>query len=361
MNNQHSRLLALALALIFILTLCSCGDDDPSTPDPDPNCIGSGGGRAAVSDTSNPLYGVSLTVEPGDWQKCWSVYFGYNWTFSTPNFPDGLAGYEGMLTGSLDLSIGRQVTWEQWEDAPGTLPMKLTFPLRDMTVGPGEKLTAFRYDEPAGIYRLVFPEEQDDQQLTIAMDDYKSLWTWGKVDLAEVDFDTYLAPVMEDLHGEGVWLEIEAKLDSLRQAAIANEIAATCASLEIVRGSLAAGRDAAGDIVRAIQDANAGHCGLCDATTPEFYEELSDYCQLKVEMILTDLFLGDSNSLFLRLYGFIMTEYKRYCIEQLDCDFECFYDAMEADFYYNLAIFHVANLMVDLIDWSMDGGYINCP
>ena len=100
---------------------------------------------------------------------------------------------------------------------------------------------------------------------------------------------------------------------------------------------------------------------MCDATTPEFYEELSEYCQLKVEEILTDLFLGSSNNLFLRLYGFIMTEYKRYCIEQLDCDFECFAEAMEADFYYNLAIFHVANLMVDLIDWSMDGGYINCP
>ena len=361
MNSQHYRYPALALALMLILAICSCSDDDPNGPEPDPNCIGSTGGHIAVSDTNDPHYGVSLTAEPGDWDKCYSVYFGYNWTFSTPNFPDGLAGYEGMLTGSLELTIGRQVTWEQWEDAPADLEFQLSFPLRKLTVGPGEKLTAFRYDEPAGIYRLVFPEEQDDQQLTISTDDYKSLWTWGKVDLVEVDFDTYLAPVMEDLHGEGVWLEIAAKLDSLRQAAIANEIQATCASLEIVRGSLAAGRDASADIVRAIQDANASHCGLCDATTPEFYEELREYCQLKVEAILTDLFLGDSNSLFLRLYGFIMVEYKRYCIEQLDCDFECFADAMEADFYYNLAIFHVANLMVDLIDWSMDGGYINCP
>jgi hypothetical protein len=361
MNIPHSKHSHIALAVMLCLALCSCGDDDPSNPPPDANCIGSAGGHIAVSDTNKPLYGVSLTVEPDDWQKCWSVYFNSNSTFTTPNFDDGLAGYDGMLTGSLELTIGRQVTWEQWEDAPTSLEFQLTFPLRKLTLDPGEKLTAFRYDEPAGLYRLVFPEEQDDQQLTISTDDYKSLWTWGKVDLAEVDFDTYLAPVMEDLHGEGVWLEIEAKLDSLRQAAIANQIQATCVSLEIVRSSLAAGRDASADIVRAIQDANAPHCGLCDATTPEFYEELSEYCQLKVEEILTDLFLGSVKNPFIRLYGFIMTEYKRDCIEQLDCDFECFAGAMEADFYYNLAIFHVSNLMVDLIDWSMDGGYINCP
>ena len=360
MNSHHSKYLVIALALMFSLALGSCGDDEPSLPPPDPDCIGPSGGQVAVSDTNASLYGVSLAVEPGDWEECWSVYFGYNSTFSTPNFPDGLAGYEGMLTGSLELSIGRQVTWEQWEEAPDSLDMQISFPLRDMAVGPGEKLTAFRYDEPAGLYRLVFPEREDDQQISISTHHHKSLWTWGKVDLAEVDFDTYLVPVMEDFHGEGVWLEIAAKLDSLRQAAIEDEIEANCTTLEIVRGSLAAGRDAAADIVRSIQDANAGACGVCDATTPEFYEELREYCQLKVEEILTDLFLGSSNNLFLRLYGFIMTEYKRYCIEQLDCDFECFANAMDAGFYYNLAIYQVSNLMVDLIDWAMTGGYIDC-
>lgn len=313
-----------------------------------------------MTDSSASLYGVSLTVEPGAWQECWSVSFGYNWTFATPNFPDGLSGYEGMLTGSLELAIGRQVTWDQWEDAPADLEMQISFPVRDLTTGPGERLTAFRYDEPAGIYRLVFPERLDDQQLTISTNDHESLWTWGKVDLGEADFDTYLAPVMEDLHGEGVWLEIAATLDSLRLAAVADELAADCRTLDIVRGSFAAARDASADIVRSIQDAHAGQCGLCDATTPEFYEELAEYCQLKVEEILTDLFLGSSNNLFIRLYGFIMTEYKRYCIEQLDCDFECFADAMNAGFYYNLAIYHVCNLMVELVDWAMDGGYLDC-
>jgi hypothetical protein len=360
MKDRQFGTWTMALALMLSLALWSSSDDAPAGPAPDPDCIGPGGGQAAVTDTDHPLYGVSLTAQPGDWQKCWSVYFGYKSTFSTPNFPEGLAGYEGMLTGSLELSIGRQVTWEEWEEAPESLEMQLSFPVRDLTAGPGENLTAFRFDETTGIYRLVFPEQLDDRQMTITTNDHKSLWTWGKVDLGEVDFDTYLAPAMEDLHGEGVWLEIEAKLDSLRQAAIADEIEATCNSLEIVRISLAAGRDSARDIVRAIQDARVPHCGLCDATTPVFYEELVDYCQLKVEMILTDMFLGQSRNVFIRIYGFIMTEYKRYCIEQLDCDYECFADTMDAGYYYNLAIFHVANLMVDLIDWAMDGGYMDC-
>jgi len=358
MNLRHH--LPPAAAAVIALALCSCSDDESSGPPPDPDCIGPAGGVAAVTDTSSPLYGVSLTADPGTWDQCWSVYLGYHWTFSTPDFPDGLEGYEGMLTGSVELSIGRQVTWEEWEDAPADLPMHLSFPLRGLTEGPGERLTAFRFDAAAGIYRLVLPDRVENGRMTVTTRDHASLWTWGKVDLGDVDFDTYLAPVMEEMHGAGVWLEIEAKLDSLRLAAIANQTAATCEALSIVRGSLAAARDSEADIVRAIQAAQAGQCGLCDATTPEFYEELAEYCRLRVEEILTDLFLGDSRNLFLRLYGFIMTEYKRYCIEQLDCDFECFADSVNAAFYYNLALFHVSNLMVELIDWAMAGGYINC-
>jgi hypothetical protein len=351
---------AIFLLLLLSLVLCSCDDEGPIDLPRDPDCIGSAGGQKDVPDTNNPLHGVIMTVEPGVWDECWSVYFNYNSTFTTPNFPKGLSGYEGMLTGSLEMTIGRQVTHETWQDAPGPLDLDLTFPLRDLTVEPGEKLTAFRYDEEAGIYRLKFPEELDEKQMTISTDHHDALWTWGKVDLGEADFDTYLAPVMEEMHGAGVWLEIEAMLDSLRLAAIEDQREVTCNALNIVRGSLAAASETAAGNVRSIQDALNNRCGVCDATTPVFYEELSEYLSLKMDEFFIDLFLGDSKNLFLRIYGFIMIEYKRYCIEQLACDYECFADAVDAGFYYHLAIFYATTLTVELVDWAISSGYIDC-
>jgi len=360
MQRLSARFSMLILALVCSAILCSCDDEDPSGIQPDPDCIGPAGGQVAETDTNDSLHGVSLTVQPGAWQECWSVYFGYNWTFSTPDFPDGLAGYAGMFTGSLELEIGRQETHTHWIDAPDSLDMELSFPLRDMTVEPGERLTAFRYDEAAGIYRLQFPDRADSVQMTVATHRCKPLWTWGKVDLMEVDFDTYLAPVMHELHGEGTWLEIAAQLDSLRLAAIEGEREATCYALSIVRGSLAAARDAAADNVRLVQDALQGECGVCDATTGEFYEGLRDYLRLKLEVVFLDLFFGNMNSFFLKLYGLIMVEYKLYLIRQLACDYECFAFEVDPAFYYHLANYYVCTLIVSLVDYAMTSGYIDC-
>jgi hypothetical protein len=359
------RLLARGplVALAFFAaaaTLCSCNDEGPGDVPPDPDCIGPAGGTISVNDPDDSLHGVGLSVAPGDWQECWSVYFGYKSTFSTPNFPTGLMGYEGMLTGALDLQIGRQLTWEEWLDAPDSLQMELTFPLRDLAAAPNEMLTAFRFDEQAGIYRLEFPTQLDAERMTVSTSRHRPLWTWGKIDLDEGDFDTYLAPVMEQMHGQGVWLEIQAKLDSLQLAAIAEQREATCASLEIVHTALAAARVTAGDNVRAIQDLQAGHCGVCDATTPVFYEELSEYLQLRVEAFLFDLFLGGARNPLIKIYGLIMTQYKLYCARQLGCDYECFVESVDSRFYIQLATYYACSLTIDLIEWALMSDYMEC-
>jgi hypothetical protein len=354
MTARVARRSALAImALLVGAILASCDDEGPSGFEPDSECIGPAGGTIAVTDTSDILYGLAVTAEPGAWQECWSVYFYYHWTFDTPNFPDGLEGYEGFMTGSVEYNIGRQVSLEEWIDAPQDLEMDLTFPVGGVTAEPGERLVAFRYDDEAGIYRLAFPERVEDGLMTVTTNQRDPFWTWGKVDLEEVDFDTYLAPVMEQMHGEGLWLQIQAELDSLQQAALQNQHELNCAAVRIVRNSLAAGRDAAAQNVRDIQTALAGDCGECDATSREFYEELSEYLKLKVEAILTDLFLGDSRNLFIRLYGFIMVQYAEYCIDQLACDFECFAESVNAAFYYQLAIFYASALTVELADWYL--------
>jgi hypothetical protein len=304
------RLVPVTLALVLAagLLLCSCQDDGPGGPPADPDCIGAAGGTAAVTDTSDQLCGVSLGVAPEAWQQCWSVYFFYRSTFTTPNFPAGLEGYAGWLTGGLDLEIGRE-TAAGWVEAPEPLEFELTFPVRDLVAGPGEKLVAFRYDDQAGLYRLALPVRLDAAGLTVEARRHGQLWTWGKVDLEEVDFDTYLAPLMEELHGAGGWLEIQAELDRLQAEALEGRRALTCLALTTVRSALLDVAATAAGNVRAIQDAMGGRCGSCDATSPEFYDELAEYLQLRAQQLITDFFLGNSRDVFVRIYGFVMCEY----------------------------------------------------
>lgn len=350
--------LALTLALGLSALLCSCGDDGPADVPDDGGCIGRGGGTIAVTDTTDLLAGVSFHVPAGAWNDCWSVVMLYHSTFSTPNFPDGLEGYDGWLTGGIELEIGRADGGE-WTSAPDSLDFELTLPLRHLTAAPGEKIVAFRYDEAAGLYRLVLPVRQDATSITVRGHHTRQLWTWGKIDIESIDFETYLTPVMEELHGVGGWLEIRAELERLQAEAVAEQNAITCATLQIVRAGFVGAREAAADNVRAIQS-GLTRCGTCDALTSEFYEDLGEYIKLQVGSYLVDLFFGESRSLLLKLYSVIMCSYLEYCADQLPCDYECFADAVGLDFYLNLAFYYASELAVELIDWAMISGYVDC-
>lgn len=359
MKRSLAGSLTLVLALGLSAFLCSCGDDGPADVPDDGGCIGHAGGTIAVTDTLDLLAGVSFHVPAGAWNDCWSVVMLYHSTFSTPNFPDGLEGYEGWLTGGIELEIGRADGGE-WTQAPDSLDFELTLPLRDMTVGAGEKIVAFRYDAAAGLYRLVLPVRQDATSFTVRGHHTRQLWTWGKIDIEEIDFETYLAPVMEEFHGVGGWLEIRAELERLQAEAVAEQNAITCATLQIVRAAFVGAREAAADNVRAIQG-SLGRCGTCDALTSEFYEDLGEYIKLQVGSYLVDLFFGDSRSILLRLYSIIMCTYMDYCVDQLPCDFECFADAVGLDFYLNLAFYYASEMAIELIDWAIISGYVDCP
>jgi len=359
MHTVSGRLLMMAAALAASLLLGACGDDTPSEP-ADGDCIGPAGGSVAVTDSSDLLCGVSLSVEPGAWPQCWSVYFGYHSTFSTPNFPDGMEGYEGWLTGSVELEIGR-ATGPDWTPAPEPIDFELTFPLRGLTVEPGWKIMAFRYDEEADLYRLAPPLRTDATSVTVAAHRHRQLWTWGKVDLAEIDFDTYLAPLMEEMFGTAGWLEIQAELDLAQAQIMENHRMLTCEAVHIVQGALVAAGEAAADNVREIQDALHGSCGLCDATTAAFYDQLSDYLTYRAGQFITDLFTGDSNDVFLRIYGILMNCYLEYSISQLDCDYPCFADAVHLDFYVQLGLSATCYVAAGVIDFALANGFIDCP
>lgn len=360
MRRPKARILTLVLSLGLGALLGSCGDDGPADVPDDGDCIGRAGGTIAVTDTLDALAGVSFHVPAGTWDDCWSVVMLYQSTFSTPNFPDGLEGYEGWLTGGIDLEIGRQDGGE-WTQAPDSLDFELTLPLRDLTTQLGEKIVAFRYDEAAGLYRLVLPVRQDEHSITVRGHHTRQLWTWGKIDLGEIDFETYLTPVMEELHGVGGWLEIRAELERLQAQAVADQNAITCTALQIARAAFVGARDAAADNVRAIQDGLSSRCGTCDALSSVFYEDLGEYIKLQVGSYLVDLFFGESRSLLLKLYSVIMCTYLDYCADQLPCDYECFAEAVDLDFFINLSMYYASEVAVELIDWAIISGYVDCP
>lgn len=249
---------------------------------------------------------------------------------------------------------------DRWIVAPEPLEFELTFPLRDLTADQGWKIMAFRYDEAAGVYRLVVPLRVGDGSLTVKARHHTQLWTWGKVDLEEVDFDTYLAPVMAELHGEGGWLEIQAELNRLAEEAVAERRALTCEALRIVGASLLAAGETAADNVRAIQDALQGRCGVCDATTSQFYDELAEYLKLRVGQFVYDFFLGNSGNVLVKIYGLVMSGYMEYLVWQLQCDYECFVDEVDVAFYVQLGIHFTCRVMAGLIDWAIASGYVDC-
>ncbi len=360
MQSRRARFLTLVAALGLSALLCSCGDDGPSEVPDDGDCLGPAGGTISITDTTDALAGVSFHVPAGAWDDCWSVAMLYHSTFSTPNFPDGLEGYEGWLTGGIELEIGRADGGE-WTSAPDSLDFELTLPLRGLSAQLGEKIVAYRYDEAAGLYRLVLPVRQDEHSITVRGHHTRQLWTWGKIDIGEIDFETYLTPVMEELHGAGGWLEIRAELVRLQADAVAQQNAITCAALQIVRAAFVGAREAAADNVRAIQDGLHRRCGTCDALTSVFYEDLGEYVKLQVGSYLVDLFFGESRSLLLKLYSVIMCTYLEYCADQLPCDYECFAESVGLDFYINLAMYYASEVVVELIDWAIISGYVDCP
>lgn len=355
----------LALAVACVLPVGGCGnDDEPFDPwgDCGDSCIGPGGGSVAITDADHPLYGVRIDVPPGRWDREWAVYMGYEWTFSTPDFPTGLEGYEGMLTGSLNIEISAFAPPEEQPAVPDSLYMEITFPLRDLECEPGEMFTVYRYDEAVGRWRLEFPDARTDSTITVHAYDHAALWTWGVVNVHEADWDLYLQPVMEEMHGSGAWADVELALQEAYAAAIDHNLAINCANLALVRDIFIAVRDEAEIPILAHQDGLGGLCRVCDVTTTLFWNEYLEYISLNIEAFFLKFFLVDNGpSLLIQIYGIIRVCQTWEEIDALACDYECFWQHADSAFYDNLAVYCTASLIVRAIDFAYSSGYINCP
>jgi hypothetical protein len=355
------RLLAVA-ALAGALAFAGCGEDKgPIIEDDCPYGIGPAGGVVEVTDPSSDLYGVKIEVEPGAWNACYSVFMGYHSTFTTPNFPDGLEGYASWLTGSLAMEIEEPGSGGTPVAAPDSLEMRITFPIRDLVCDEDEILTAFRYDDAVQRWRVVLPVAMTDSTITVRACRHQPLWTWGKVSLFDADFDLYIAPALAEMHGAGQWAQAQVELRDLYASIIDHDMALNCANLNLVRTLFAGVRDGMAAELTAFQDGLGGACGICDVTTAAFYNELLEYAMLNLSNFFIELlFVDNGPNLLIKVYGFMRMCENYAQMEALDCDFECFFDAVDAEFVGNLACYYAATLVVVVIDYAIGSGWIDC-
>jgi len=185
------------------------GEDETACPD---NSMGPEGGVMEVTDPGSDIYGVKVEIPKGTLLSCRTLYI------------DETTGYRGTSLGAglrpiCEPRLDRCVfDIETSGSPPVSMPMKMSFPTGEISVGSGEILCAFYYDDAKGKWQIALPEEVDNDKMTINTT-YKKLWSWGKVVLAEVEIET-LEPLLDEMFGPDYVGGLEATIETT----IGNEI-----------------------------------------------------------------------------------------------------------------------------------------
>jgi hypothetical protein len=300
--RRNTRIVIAALAASLALVV-SCGNRDedgwPAMPAPcdrighadftgsGHGAIGPGGGVVEVTDPSSPVAGVRVEVAPGAWNECLEVRIDYATIFETPNYPAGYVPFERpRVSGAIEISVGLS-TQTRFERVHQPLPIAISFPLQKIHPETLDIRSAYFYDAQAETWRIVLPRALTRQRLTIETSTHDALWSWGRVDLGEVDFERHVRPALERYHGTETVAAIEAALDEIRRQAVEQRWALTCGGLLAARGFFTACRDAAAVRIDALQ-ANLG-CGACNPLSEQFQEELEAWWQVKKWSVMLDL------------------------------------------------------------------------
>jgi hypothetical protein len=370
------RILGVAAALAAGAVLLSCGDtgdpefsDDPCNPnypemvDVDGfGVIGPAGGTVAVTDPDDPLFGLEVSVPAGAWTACWEVGIVYRSIFSTEDYPDGYVPFERpMPTGSLDLTIFRW-TPDTSYDAPDSMYVEISFPVAQLTRNDLELFSAFFYDDPGASWRVKFPDAIGDSLLTVRTSAWRRRWSWGRVDLAEIDFEEHLEPALADRVGTETWNEIKGTVDSVYDAAMrARWEPITCIALDFAEGLFTEFENYSRDMVVAIQ--STLQCRDCDATTMAFYEELVEYVRLNIQYMIVEMFTDaiPGRAWPLKLAGFAMMGSLLAAMDNLACDYDCLVERAPPPFYVYTAGYWFSYLVVEGIQRFRSSGFITCP
>ena len=358
-GRRTPRLCSALLAVL--LAAVGCGDDEAGPSEDGGDCIGAAGGSVAITDPEAPLYGVKRDVPAGQWTGCWFANLWYMTTFSTPNFPDGIEGYEGWLTGSVQIELTKSVPPGTAFTVPDSMYMELTFPTRNLVCAADEIVTALCFDESAQMWRVVMPVAKDASSITVRTYHHARLWTWGKVILHEVDFELYLRPALEELYGASGYAAVAAELERAYESVIAHDMAITCANLDLVHDLFLNLQSASRADLIAAQAAMGGACGVCDVTSAAFYDELVEYVRLRIQAFFVELlFVENGPSLLIQVWGFMRLCETLAEIEALGCDYPCFFAHVDEVFLGKLAVYYVSTFVVWAVEYAESSGVVDC-
>ena len=380
------RVIRTSLALLFAALLSVCGDSAPGGPEEeeewsgDPcsegyaasrmTVIGPDGGMVDIPDhpdVSSPLEGFQLVVPAGAWAQCWEVELSSTvYAFDTPDYPAGFLPAPSDPEGSIEFSIFRQTQSGGRIYAPDSMYLELHFPLQSIPPASRGYAFGFVFDSTAMDWRVLIADDADDGHLVVHVSDWKRQWSFGSVDLAEVDVARYLTPALADRIGSEAWSRIEASLDSVYEAAVSQTSVLTCLGLNILEGFFVSARDRSATALQAISA--QVHCGPCDATTGLFWDEWRLYVQDKQTAFIMDMALDVAGGTVARgahwlieeAVGLIVGGVTDLMMGDYACDYECFINAIDWTFFFYLAVYRGSGAVIDGIDWYR-GAFTTCP
>lgn len=364
--RQSVWMLRIAMSM-GVAAILGCGDRlvdsqcyDPCSPDAYGmiSGIGPAGGTIEYRDPDHPMDGLKVRVPAGAWDACWEVWVRKRGILNTPDYPRGFVPFERpAATGSVEIVIYRSNDDGTETYPPDSMYLEILFPLHSIVAGDSEVLSAFCYDRTAESWEIRLPDALDNEVLTVTTSDWRQKWSWGRIDLNRIDYDRYVAPVMEEHYGTYSWNQIEATLDSLKYTL--GPLSLNCVSLVVARNFFEAAQHESYEVIQHIQ--GTIRCGDCDATTPEFYRELRQYLDLNVKAYITELLIDYQRNKLIKLWGMTCMLIIQYQLLSIQCDYLCFLDELTLPFYLSMATHYTSYMAVTLIDLYIEAGFINCP
>jgi hypothetical protein len=179
-------ILIIAFGIITILASGGGDEEDEEMATSWEKVIGPEGGTVEVTEPSISIYGMKIEIPAGALAEPATIIISEpESTELLDALPTGLIGYYAVTISS---------------DSPFLQDVKITFPIQGIPSNDGEILSAFYYQTSNGSWTIVSSTQINENQLIIETD-HLSLWSWGTVNLEEVEQETVTTAIDEFFGG----------------------------------------------------------------------------------------------------------------------------------------------------------------